>query len=89
MPIKVPVNVRLYTARDAASWLDERGLRMPGGSRITYRLFMNYFKTARNKGLGAIRVGRDWVVPESELDHLMDIWKKISGHDQVAKGEMT
>lgn len=78
MPIELRLDVRLFTLHEAASWLDSRGVRMPGGSQITYPLFMNYFKSLRRRGLRALRVGRAWVIPESELDDLERLWRKIA-----------
>ncbi len=78
MPTKLRVDVHLYSLREAALWLQERGLRMPGGSEITYGRFMNYFGTLRRRGLGAVRVGRSWVIPDGELEDLEALWRKIA-----------
>lgn len=77
--IQVPTTVRLFTVRDMVQELRERGFKMPGGSDVTYALFLNYMKTLQRRGLGANKVGRSWVISENQLRTLVALWKQLSG----------
>lgn len=77
MPIEIKVD--LYTVTEAVGWLNDRGHSMPGGQEITYKLFMNYLPTLRRRGLEPVKFGgRQWLIPETQLTRLEEIWTRIA-----------
>ena len=76
MPVEL--TLRFFTVHEAGEWLATRGHSMPGGQRIEYKLFVNYFPMLRRRGLQPLRFGRSWVIPESELVKLEQLWRDIT-----------
>ena len=70
--------IRLYTVVEAVEWMTRRGLKMPSGDRIKYKQFMNYFGRVRKQGLQTVRVARNWLIPEGELQRLEEIWRTLT-----------